>query len=104
MALTALAAAVSQCIDDQDRAAVYVEEALWLDPNNAWAWARSGWIAFYRDQPQTAKASFERALTLSPLDPLEHNFRMGIDAPPRWRTTMPWRLGWHSACWPKTRA
>jgi hypothetical protein len=28
MALTALAAAVSQCIDDQDRAAVYVKEAL----------------------------------------------------------------------------
>ncbi len=77
-ALTALAAAVSQCIGDHDRAAAYAEEALWLDPNNAWAWARSGWIAIYRDQPETAKESFERALTLSPLDPLEHNFRIGI--------------------------
>ncbi len=78
MALTALAAAVLQCLADQDRAAAYAEEALWLDPNNAWAWARSGWIAVYRDQPETAKESFERALLLSPLDPLEHNFRMGI--------------------------
>jgi TolB-like protein len=78
MALTALAAAVLQCLADQDRAAAYVDEALWLDPNNAWAWGRSGWIAVYRDQPQTAKLSFERALLLSPLDPLEHNFRMGI--------------------------
>ena len=78
IALTALAAAVSQCIGDHDRAAAYAEEALWLDPNNAWGWARSGWIAVYRDQPETAKESFERALTLSPLDPLEHNFRIGI--------------------------
>ena len=78
IALTALAAAVSQLIGDQDRAAAYAEEALWLDPNNAWGWARSGWIAIYRDQPETAKESFERALTLSPLDPLEHNFRIGI--------------------------
>lgn len=78
MALTALAAAVLQCLADSDRAAAYAEEALWLDPNNAWAWGCSGWIAVYRDQPETAKESFGRALTLSPLDPLEHNFRMGI--------------------------
>ena len=78
MALTALAPAVIHCPGDLDRAAAYVEEALWLDPNNAWAWARSGWIAVYRDQPETAKQSFVRALTLSPLDPLEHNFRIGI--------------------------
>ena len=61
-ALTALAAAVSQCIGDHDRAAAYAEEALWLDPNNAWAWARSGWIAIYRDQPETAKESLSGRL------------------------------------------
>ncbi|PSH68322.1 hypothetical protein CU102_13550 [Phyllobacterium brassicacearum] len=78
MALTAQAAAVLQCLADPDRAAAYVEEALWLDPNNAWAWGGAGWIAVHRDRPETARENFERALTLSPLDPLEYNFRMGI--------------------------
>ena len=58
MALTALAAAVLQCLADPDRAAAYVEEALWLDPNNAWAWGRSGWIAVYRDQPRNGQGEF----------------------------------------------
>jgi tetratricopeptide (TPR) repeat protein len=78
MALTALGTAVFQSLADLDRAAAYVDEALWLDPNNAWAWSRSGWIDVYRDRPEPAKKSLQRALTLSPLDPLEHNFRMAI--------------------------
>jgi TolB-like protein/Flp pilus assembly protein TadD len=78
IALAAVGAAISQCLDDLDRAASYVEAALGLDPNNAWAWARHGWIAIYRDQPDEAMERFERALTLSPLDPLAFNLRLGI--------------------------
>ncbi|HEX6019897.1 MAG TPA: BTAD domain-containing putative transcriptional regulator [Burkholderiaceae bacterium] len=77
-ALAAVGAAISQCLDDLDRAASYVEAALSLDPNNAWAWARYGWIGIYREQPDQATESFERALTLSPLDPLAFNLRIGI--------------------------
>jgi tetratricopeptide (TPR) repeat protein len=45
-ALAAAGAALSQC-GDQDRAAAYIEKALALDHNNAWAWARYGWLALY---------------------------------------------------------
>lgn len=78
MTLTALGAALSQCVDDQDRATTYIDEALALEPNNAWAWARAGWIAIYRERPEKAKDCFERALSLSPFDPLEFNFKMGL--------------------------
>jgi len=78
MGLTALGAAFSMALGDLDRATLHTERALALDPNHVWAWARSGWIAVYRDQPAHAVACFERALALSPLDPLEFNFRVGI--------------------------
>ncbi|UVC14293.1 BTAD domain-containing putative transcriptional regulator [Mesorhizobium onobrychidis] len=78
MALTAIGAALTMCSGDQDRAAAYVEKALALDPNSAWAWARFGWIEIFRDHPKTARECFERALALSPFDLLEHNFRAGI--------------------------
>lgn len=78
IALAAVGSAISQCLDDLDRAAAYVEAALALDPNNAWAWARYAWLAIYRDQPEQAIERFERALTLSPMDPLEFNLRIGV--------------------------
>jgi TolB-like protein/Tfp pilus assembly protein PilF len=77
-AMTALGAAISQCLEDLPRAASYIEGALALDPNNAWAWARHAWVALYQDEPDRAMERFERSLALSPLDPLEFNIRMGI--------------------------
>lgn len=76
-ALTAVGGAMSHC-GDQARATVYLERALILDPNNAWAWARFGWVASYRGEPDHAKERFERAMTLSPADPLAFNMRMGF--------------------------
>jgi TolB-like protein/class 3 adenylate cyclase len=75
-ALTAVGGALSHC-GDQERAAAYLERALALDPNNAWAWARYGWVASYKGETG-ATERFERALTLSPADPLAFNMRMGI--------------------------
>jgi TolB-like protein/Tfp pilus assembly protein PilF len=77
-ALAAVGAAISQCLDDLPRAASYIDSALALDPNNAWAWARSAWVAIYQDEPDRARARFERSLALSPLDPLAFNLRIGI--------------------------
>jgi TolB-like protein/Tfp pilus assembly protein PilF len=77
-ALAAVGAALSQSLDDLPRAAAYVDSALTLDPNNAWAWSRSGWIAIYQDEPDKARERFERSLALSPLDPLAFNQRIGI--------------------------
>jgi len=76
-ALAAAGAALSQ-VGDQARAAAYIERALALDHNNAWAWARYGWIALYRDDPAGALQRFNRSLTLSPFDPLAFNTNIGI--------------------------
>jgi TolB-like protein/DNA-binding SARP family transcriptional activator len=76
-ALTAAGGATSIC-GDQERATAFIERALALDPNNAWAWARFGWVAIHKGEPNRATERFERALKLSPADPFSFNMRMGI--------------------------
>ena len=76
-ALTAVGSALGLCCD-QDGATAYIERALALDPNNAWAWTRYGLIAVYHNDGQRANARFERALTLSPLDPFAFPLRIGL--------------------------
>ncbi|KUM27772.1 hypothetical protein AU467_15405 [Mesorhizobium loti] len=76
-ALTAAGSALSMA-GEQERAATFVEKALALDPNNAWAWARHGWIAIYRGEPARASERFQRAMTLSPMDPFAFNMRLGM--------------------------
>src|SRR4051812_18619112 len=53
-----------------------IERALALDPNSAWAWNRSGWV--HINEPETAIEHFERAIRLSPFDPLVFNAYVGI--------------------------
>ncbi|PWS35980.1 hypothetical protein DFH01_16975 [Falsiroseomonas bella] len=79
-ALAAVGAAISLCLDDLPRAASFIESALALDPNHAWAWARYGWLAVYQQRQDEAIQRFERSLALSPLDPLAFNLRIGIAA------------------------
>lgn len=76
-ALTAAGAATG-FRGDQEGASALLERALALDPNNAWAWARWGWNGIYRGQPTLALERFEKAMTLSPLDPFGFNTRMGM--------------------------
>lgn len=76
-ALAAAGAALSIC-GDQERATAYIQKALTLDPNNAWAWARLGWNAIYRNDASRATESFQRAMSLSPRDPLAFNMRLGV--------------------------
>ncbi|MCC7272516.1 MAG: hypothetical protein IT561_07600 [Alphaproteobacteria bacterium] len=78
LALTAAGAALSQLQVDQDPAAAFIERALQLDPNNAWAWARYGYVALYRADPASGRDRFRRALDLSPLDPFAFNIELGI--------------------------
>lgn len=59
-------------------ARVLLERALALDPNCAWAWSRLGWVENYADQPQKAIENFERALRLSPIDPMNFNNHAGL--------------------------
>lgn len=59
-------------------ARVMLERAITLDPNAAWAHSRLGWLDVYSDRPDPARISFERALRLSPLDPMNFNHYVGL--------------------------
>jgi DNA-binding SARP family transcriptional activator len=76
-AMAAIGAALSQC-GDQNRAAEWLDRALELDPSNAWAWGRHGYVALYSNDAAGSKQRFQRSLDLSPYDPFAFNMRMGI--------------------------
>jgi len=59
-------------------ARILLERAVVLDPNSAWAWQRLGWLENYADRPEPAIEYFEKALRLSPLDPLNFNNYVGM--------------------------
>jgi adenylate cyclase len=59
-------------------ARVVLERAVALDPNAAWALSRLGWLDVYVDRPDDAKVHFEKALRLSPLDPMNFNNYVGM--------------------------
>jgi adenylate cyclase len=63
---------------DHDAAARAVERALSANPNSAQAWEAKGWICCYQNQPYLAIEAFERAMRLSPLDPLRGYFAGGL--------------------------
>ena len=61
-------------------ARVMLGRAIALDPNAAWALSRLGWLDVYADRPDEAKVHFEKALRLSPLDPINFNNYVGLAA------------------------
>jgi adenylate cyclase len=77
--LTVLGAAYS-IVRSHGVATRLLEKALALDPNSAWAWNRSGWLQTYLGNPDTSIDHFERALRLSPFDPMNFNAYIGIGA------------------------
>ena len=77
LTLVAIGAAISMCSEDVDRASEVIAQALRIDPNNAWGWMRKGYIHVYSDDGAEARAAFDRAIELSPLDPYMHNMVVG---------------------------
>jgi adenylate cyclase len=59
-------------------ARVMLERAVALDPNAAWALSRLGWLDVYSDRPEEARVNFEKAMRLSPLDPINFNNYAGL--------------------------
>jgi adenylate cyclase len=55
-----------------------LERAVAIDSNGAWAWSRLAWVDVYSGHPQQGIEKFERALRLSPLDPMNFNNYVGI--------------------------
>jgi len=70
--------AVHTFVRNHGTARVLLERAVTLDPNAAWAWARLGWLENYADRSKKAIENFERALRLSPIDPMNFNNYAGI--------------------------
>ena len=60
--------------------AAHIERALALNPNLAAAWSASGWVLIYLGEPSNAIERFERAIRLSPLDPLAYFGSTGLCA------------------------
>ena len=57
-----------------------LSRAVMHDPNCSWGWNRLGWLHGYRDRAADSIACFEKALRLSPLDPMNFNCHVGIGA------------------------
>ena len=70
--------AVHTFLHNLGTARILLERAVAIDPNAAWAWSRLAWTDVYSDRPAEAIEKFERALRLSPLDPMNFNNWIGI--------------------------
>ena len=67
-------------VRDFDGAQELLSRAVTLDPNCSWGWNRLGWLHGYRSRAADSIACFEKALRLSPLDPMNFNCHFGIGA------------------------
>jgi adenylate cyclase len=76
--ILAVLGAVHTMLGNLGTARVLLERALALDPNGAWAWSRLGYVEGLSEQPERAIENFERALRLSPLDPMNFNTIVGM--------------------------
>jgi adenylate cyclase len=78
--LTSAGMALAFVVGDLDGGGAFVERALALNPNMAWAWFCGGWIKVWLGEHETAIARHERAMRLSPHDPQSFNMHASIGA------------------------
>jgi adenylate cyclase len=76
--ILAVLGAVHTFVRNLGTARLLLERAVQLDPNAAWAWSRLGWVENYSDHPERAIENFQRAIRLSPLDPMNFNNTVGL--------------------------
>ncbi len=77
-ALTAIASAMVLLEGNVRRGIEFIDRALALDPNHAWAWTRRGFADVYTGQAERAFAAFEMAMRLSPRDPFAFHCYLGM--------------------------
>lgn len=78
--LVAIGAAIGLVSSDLDLSESFIDRALAIDPNNAWGWMRRGWNRQYKGRTDEARGCFDRAESLSPLDPFRFNMVIGRGA------------------------
>ncbi len=76
--ILAVLGAVHTFLRNYGTARIMLERAVALDPNAAWAWSRLGWLENYSEHSERAIEYFQRALRLSPLDPMNFNNYVGM--------------------------
>ncbi len=79
-ALAAIGAAYTLATDDFALAESLVQRSVAIDPNNAWGWARSGWVRQYVGDWEGGLEQLARARRISPFDPLDFNVSFGMAA------------------------
>jgi TolB-like protein/class 3 adenylate cyclase/Flp pilus assembly protein TadD len=71
-----------------------LDRATALNPNSAQAWRECGIVNCFANRPDAAIAAAQRAMRLSPLDPLGHNFKwvlgFGLMLAGRYEEAMEW--------------
>ena len=71
-----------------------IERAVALNPNSALGWSTAGWVQAINNRPELPIEPLERAMRLSPLDPLGYLFTAGFGyahfAARRYDTAMEW--------------
>jgi TolB-like protein/class 3 adenylate cyclase len=65
-------------VHDLDNGAAFIDRALMLNPNLAWALHSSGWTKAFLGDPDAAIKHLSDAMRLSPLDPLSFRAQGGI--------------------------
>ena len=65
-------------VGDSESAIEMADRAVALNPNSSLAWHCRGWVYRNAGQPEEAVRSFERAIRLSPVDPLLHRVFVGM--------------------------
>jgi tetratricopeptide (TPR) repeat protein len=76
--LATAANAVTFLAGDRATAASAVDRALALNPNSARAWFVRGIVSYHENRPDSMIEALNRAIRLSPLDPLGHTFTGGL--------------------------
>src|SRR5262249_32735285 len=68
-------------VGDSENEIEMAERAVALNPNSYWAWLYRGWVYRIAGLPEEAVQSFERAIRVSPVDPLLHLTFAGMGMP-----------------------
>ncbi len=77
-AMTAISSAIMLLDGNVRRGVEFVDRALSIDPNHAWAWTRRGFSHVYAGSAELALSAFGRAISLSPRDPFAFHTYIGI--------------------------
>lgn len=62
--------ALAYVVGELDDGAAFIDRALELNPNFAWAWLYGGWLKVWLGEPEVAIKRIEHAMRLSPNDPI----------------------------------